>query len=321
MYYINDNNYWRDDLDSREVMVSIHCITYNHENYIRDALEGFVKQQTNFRFEAIVHDDCSTDGTAAIIREYAERYPSIIKPIFEEENLYSKKDGSLSRVMNTHIRGKYVAYCEGDDYWTDPRKLQKQVDFLSTHPDYSMCFHNAKIKCPRSTKNDRLFANLEIRDYSGPEIHKNWIVPTASVLIKKEVLANHRLKKAIAAKIFPIGDLLLFLAAADMGKISCIDNRPLCAYRIHGGGVTQTIFRDHYRTLRWVKQIPRFFGPQYRSTTKEIISNECLNMLIDSYRAKKLKDMMYAAVYSLCYAPKQMCGRLINYYHERKHGA
>lgn len=129
--------------NEQPLMVTIRCITYNHEPYIRDCLEGFVMQQTNFRFEAIVHDDASTDGTAAIIKEYAEKYPDIIKPIFETENQYSKHDGSLNRIMNEHTHGKYVAYCEGDDYWIDPLKLQKQVDFLEEHPDYSMCWTDA----------------------------------------------------------------------------------------------------------------------------------------------------------------------------------
>ena len=111
---------------SRPLMVTIQCLTYNHEPYIRQCLEGFVMQKTNFRFEAIVHDDASTDGTATIIREYAEKYPDIIKPIYETENQYSKRDDSLTRIMNTHTHGKYVAMCEGDDYWTDPLKLQKR---------------------------------------------------------------------------------------------------------------------------------------------------------------------------------------------------
>lgn len=126
-------------------LVTIRCLTYNHEPYIRQCLEGFVMQQTNFRFEAIVHDDASTDGTAAIIKEYAEKYPNIIKPIFETENQYSKRDGSLRRIMDSHTRGKYVAMCEGDDYWIDPLKLQKQVDFLESHPDYGLVHGGAKV--------------------------------------------------------------------------------------------------------------------------------------------------------------------------------
>lgn len=126
--------------DNKSLMVTIRCLTYNHEPYIRQCLEGFVMQKSNFKFEAIVHDDASTDGTAAIIREFAEKYPDIIKPIFETENQYSKHDGSLNRIMNEHTYGKYVAYCEGDDYWTDPLKLQKQIDFLESHPDYGAVY-------------------------------------------------------------------------------------------------------------------------------------------------------------------------------------
>ena len=101
------------DKDEREVIVTIRGIPYNHEPYIRQAIEGFVMQKTDFRFEAIVHDDASTDKTAEIIKEYAEKYPDIIKPIYETENQYSKHDGSLRRIMNNATRGKYVAFCEG----------------------------------------------------------------------------------------------------------------------------------------------------------------------------------------------------------------
>ena len=131
--------------ESYPLMVSIKCLAYNHEKFIRETLDGFVMQKTNFRFEAIVHDDASTDGTAEIIREYAEKYPDIIKPIYEIENQYSKKDGSLSRIMHEACKGKYIAMCEGDDYWTDPYKLQKQVDFLEANPDYVICSHRYKI--------------------------------------------------------------------------------------------------------------------------------------------------------------------------------
>ena len=123
--------------------VAIHCLVYNHEPYLRDCLEGFVMQQTNFPFVAIVHDDASTDSSAAIIREYEEKYPDIIKPIYETENQYSKRNGSLGRIMNAAIDAtgaKYVAFCEGDDYWTDPLKLQKQVDFMEVNPEYGLCY-------------------------------------------------------------------------------------------------------------------------------------------------------------------------------------
>ena len=130
-------------------LVAIHCMAFNHEPYIRECLEGFVMQKTNFRFVAIVHDDASTDRTADIIREYEAKYPEIIKPIYETENQWSKPDGSLDRIMNTAIDAtgaKYIAICEGDDYWTDPLKLQKQVDFLEENEEYSLCCSDVVVK-------------------------------------------------------------------------------------------------------------------------------------------------------------------------------
>lgn len=127
------------------ILVAIKCLVYNHEPFLRDCLGGFVMQKTKFRFVAIVHDDASTDGSANIIREYSEKYPDIIKPLYEIENQWSKHDGSLDRIVDDKLvatGAKYIAICEGDDYWTDPYKLQKQVDFMESHPDYSVCFHN-----------------------------------------------------------------------------------------------------------------------------------------------------------------------------------
>jgi len=123
-------------------LVSICCLTYNHAPFIRKCLEGFLMQETSFPVEILIHDDASTDGTDNIIKEYTEKYPDRIFPLFEEENQYSKPHHKHLDLYNyERARGKYIAYCEGDDYWTDPLKLQKQVDFMETHPEYSVCFH------------------------------------------------------------------------------------------------------------------------------------------------------------------------------------
>jgi len=121
-------------MNNKLPLVSITCATYNHEAYIKEALEGFVMQKTSFPFEIIVHDDASTDNTASIIREYEARYPDLFVTIYEAENQYSKGYGDLSRIIYSAVRGKYIAVCEGDDYWTDPYKLQKQVEFLEYNP-------------------------------------------------------------------------------------------------------------------------------------------------------------------------------------------
>ena len=175
-----------------DYLVAIKCMTYNHGPYIREALEGFVMQKTNFPFVAIVHDDASTDNTAEIVREYAEKYPNIILPIFEKENQYSKHDGSIRRIMNDVVNktgAKYIALCEGDDYWTDPLKLQKQVDFLESHPDYSMCTHNYI----EFFQNNHEFGNklgIVSMDYDLKSYirFKEWIYLTLTLVYRRSML-------------------------------------------------------------------------------------------------------------------------------------
>src|SRR5690606_31239098 len=121
------------------IKVSICCITYNHSPFIRQCLDSFLMQQCDFDFEILIHDDASTYGTASIIQEYNNRYPSIIKPILQVENQYSKGVRGINLIYNfPRAEGKYIAMCEGDDYWEDPLKLQKQVSILDTNKNYSL---------------------------------------------------------------------------------------------------------------------------------------------------------------------------------------
>ena len=129
-----------------DIMVSIFCPTYNHEKYIKKCLDGFVFQKTNFKFEALVFDDCSTDNTRQIIKEYAAKYPDIIKPILPQKNIVQNEGWwALNMTAFEKVRGKYYIICEGDDYFTDENKLQKQVDFLENNPSYAGCFHPVEI--------------------------------------------------------------------------------------------------------------------------------------------------------------------------------
>ena len=130
--------------DKEEIMVSVFCLTYNHEKYIRSALEGFVNQKTNFKYEVIVHDDASTDKTAEIIREYELKFPEIIKPIYQNENQYSKGKKIVTDCVLPKAYGKYIALCEGDDYWTDEKKLQLQYNYMEEHPECSLVAHKTK---------------------------------------------------------------------------------------------------------------------------------------------------------------------------------
>lgn len=216
--------------------VAIDCLVYNHEPYLRDCLEGFVMQQTDFPFVAIVHDDASTDHSADIIREYATKYPDIIHPIYETENQWRKADGSLRKIMNDAIEATgapYIAMCEGDDYWTDPHKLQKQVDFLEEHQNYSFTFHKAVV-LQKGEIDSSLYAHLENRDYSAAEIYDVWSVPTASVVYRRTMCGTKRPKHVV------FGDILLFLNLLDNGLAYCMDFTG-SVYRRHSGGISYSI--------------------------------------------------------------------------------
>lgn len=127
-----------------EIVVSILCLTYNHENFISQALDSFLMQKTNFNIEIIVHDDASTDKTPQIVLQYYKKNSSVVVPILQNENQYSKSKRIMSLYMFPKVRGKYIAICEGDDYWTDPYKLQKQVDYMENHSECSACIHAAR---------------------------------------------------------------------------------------------------------------------------------------------------------------------------------
>ncbi len=233
--------------DKHPLMVTIRCITYNHEPYIRQCLEGFVMQKTSFRFEAIVHDDASTDGTAAIIREYAEKYPDIIKPIYETENQYSKHDGSIRRIMNAHTHGKYVAMCEGDDYWTDPYKLQKQVDFLESHPDYVMCSH----RFDKYWQENGVLEEDAAKDFKGADydlqnlIGGKWLTQTLTVMYRRSALDLKRYERYGMSM-----DIILFYELLKHGKGYCFPEA-MGVYRYHNGGVWSEVSQNRRRLVEF----------------------------------------------------------------------
>ena len=224
-------------------LVSIQCMVYNHEPYLRQCLDGFVMQRTNFKFEAIVHDDVSTDGSAAIIREYAEKYPDIIKPIYETENQYSKKDGSLDRIMREACNGKYIAICEGDDYWIDPLKLQKQVDFMEANPEYALCHTGFKIynddegilvDCDDIIKrnSEQYHSNQDIMERILDGTY--YRIQTVTTLFRMSSYSKvNNLLKSFEGK-FLMGDTQLWISLLSVGNIFFLPEIT-SVYRIHAG--------------------------------------------------------------------------------------
>lgn len=229
-------------------MVVVRCIVFNHGKFIERCLQGFLIQETTFPFEVFVHDDASTDESAAVIRRYAERYPLILKPVYENENQYSKKDGSFFRTTwQPVIQGghKYIALCEGDDYWTDPKKLQKQVEYMESHPGCAGCFHE-RVKCDEE---GRIMEGTGLPDamkhaLTGDEIAA-WTFPTpptCTVLYRREVIMD----RPEQLNSWKFGDRASALwASFAHGTLDWVEGVLPSVYRIHPGGVYRGVDELH----------------------------------------------------------------------------
>ena len=212
---------------NNQPFVSILCATYNQKDYIAQTIEGFLMQKVNFPIEIIIHDDASTDGTAEIVKDYAKKYPDIIKPILQKENQYSQR----IEIWTTHIypkaQGKYFADCEGDDYWTDPNKLQRQVDFLESHPEYIFSHTSFKYYDQANNKfleDNSIAENCRIQKECPEKIglyildHNIYRIQTITTLYRSDLLSKITDKFAISGY-FMMGDTQQFFFAAMNGKI------------------------------------------------------------------------------------------------------
>lgn len=234
-----------------EILVSIWCTTYNHEMYIRDAMEGFLSQKTDFRYEIVIHDDASTDGTAKIIREYEEKYPHLIHGIYQTENQYSKHHPSMKWIQEIALqncKGKYIALCEGDDYWIDIQKLQMQVDYLETHAECIMTVHDAinvdcrnyEIKSESAYDRDCVISARDI-------ILQEKCLFTASMVYRREVLQMDGFFLDSG-----IGDYPTRLYALERGEIFYF-TRIMAVYRQHHAGSWSSSFLSG--EIRWPHSI------------------------------------------------------------------
>ena len=243
-------------------LVTVVCTVFNHGKYLKSCLDGFVMQKTDFPFIVLVHDDCSTDDSVRIIKEYADKYPNIIIPIIETENQYSKHDGSLMRAIDVHIKSKYVAYCEGDDFWTSPQKLQVQVDYMERHPDCALCFHDVDILYkgkPASGK--KLYAHLHEGQFTGDEIIRRWTVPTCSAMMR----SAHYLSRPYDRN-FAVGDNVMWLNSLQYGYAYCIFKKMATYRRIESGwtldefsGDKSKVAKAYERQVRHLKLLKHYF--------------------------------------------------------------
>lgn len=218
-------------MDNHNPIVSICCQVYNHESFLRDCFEGFVMQQTTFPIEILVHDDASTDNSADIIRDYTEKYPDLFNPIYQAENQYSKGIDVFSINVN-RAKGKYIAICEGDDYWTDPLKLQKQVDFMENNPDFAICFHNVKVwKQKEGVMVDDFITKNVPSETDIFDIIKGNYIHTPSILFRRNDIVLRNQQRLGYSK---IGDFPQWVLCAQYGKIKKLEDC-MAIYRYGSG--------------------------------------------------------------------------------------
>lgn len=212
----------------KEIKVSICCATYNHKPYLRQCLEGFLMQKTSFNYEILIHDDASTDGTTDIIREYTTAYPELIRPVIQTENQYSTNTRAIiTSFLLPLARGKYIALCEGDDYWIDPLKLQKQADILDRKAEVSLCVHPAENLYAGGKKKTYIqYKQSQFARFKDIIRWKHPYWPTASFMYRKIWMINY----PEFCKNCYIGDAPLMFYMALNGKIFYL-NEVMSVYR------------------------------------------------------------------------------------------
>lgn len=221
-------------------LVSIVCDVFNHEDYLRDCLEGLVKQRTNFDYIILIHDDASTDSSPKIINEYVNKYPHLFMPLFQKENQHSKGIGIWKTYQFPRIHTKYVAFCEGDDYWTDSMKLQKEVDFLESHPECTAVYGNIIVRDETLTPIQEKRSSEPARYVSKEEVLGGMLFPIGSVCVRHIVIDNW--SDSIQAN----GDMILSYISTSIGNAYIMDDC-MSVYRRTGKGISTS--RDHVKQL------------------------------------------------------------------------
>lgn len=285
-------------------LVSIVCITYNHAPYIRQAIENMVNQETDFDFEIIVHDDCSTDGTTDVVREFAEKYPDIIKPIIREKNIYSQGKNILQPLYEL-AQGEYIASCEGDDYWCDNTKLQKQVDYMRNNPECSLVIHNGYLIDEETAEKSLINPYNKDKILSGEEVivKMKAIPPTASMLFKRSYITTMPEFFLNAG----VGDQTKRMYLMLKGHVYYM-NDAMCVYRFNvPGSFTERVKKNEDQRKRSFDKMIKFFqnydeytNQKYHKAIELVISREYFGYYLRrNEKIKAYKTEYFKQTYSL----------------------
>lgn len=215
-------------------IVSVVCISYNQEKFIKETLQSILSQKTNFDFDVIINDDASSDNTVKIIKEFEKMYPDIIKPIYQTENQYSKNVNPWFDITFPLVKSKYIALCEGDDFWTDENKLQQQFNFMEANPEYSCVLHNSIIV----DQNNNFISEFNQYKPQNPIPEKDIIGKGGNLAFTASMFFRNYFEYPDFLKRAKSGDRALRLFLMTKGKFHFIDKK-MCAYRLHSSGVTK----------------------------------------------------------------------------------
>lgn len=242
--------------------LSICCITYNQEKYIAQALEGMLFQKTDFDFEILIGEDCSTDNTKNIITGYQEKYPGKIKLLPIEQNIGVRKNFAKTLLAAT---GEYVAICEGDDYWTDPLKLQKQVNYLDAQPETDICFHNTAILFEGTGKTELSNKQDQQQVTHLPDLINDWYIMTCSIVYRK----NFTALPDWFTTVFNTDYALQMLIVKNGGAIGYLPDT-MAVYRKHDQGESARVWGDdpYYWLVYMFDKLRTEFGHEYKNAIK-----------------------------------------------------
>lgn len=269
-----------------EIKVSVMCLVYNHEKYLNDCLSSLVNQKTNFNYEVIVHDDASVDESVKIIKEYAQKYPKLIKPILQVDNQFSKGVIITKDFFLPMAKGKYIAFCEGDDFWIDENKLQKQYDALEAHSECMMCVHKVKNVNQKGEDLGTYHPNVPLPGSCAIEskdfiklICESYAFQTSSYFFNADKFRQYFDNIPAFRKLAPVGDQAYLLYFGDLGSVYYIDEAMSC-YRndCEGSFSEKFLAADRDERIKFYKQMIAMYK-EYNQYTKKKYEESCNNAI------------------------------------------
>ena len=305
-------------------LVSTSTLTYNHNLYIRDCLDGILMQKTTFPVRVVIFDDCSTDGTREIVKEYKNKHPNLIVEILPATNTWNKpkeRKVALKPYFEARNVAKYIALCEGDDYWTDPLKLQKQVDFLEANQEYVMCGHKTEQLFEGENTEIGYLNNYQAGDFAPHNIWHNWMFATASLVFSSCILKFPEYLIFSKHKHMLQGDIFLIITALELGKIYGLPDT-MAIYRKHEGSVTadgsSPPTARMMKMLRYINLIAKVYNGKYKSESNAYYSFKALRYAYVCKERKQYIKTLNFAIRGFLKFPSEFIRLLKNEYKSKK---